>query len=182
MDGFVHSQRGPDDEAEVIGSTTPSPASTAGTEPSALDRIGEELRIIANSMATKNYLLSNTTAIQDALWGEIAGIRTEVGAQAGRIQSLEPALETKTASISTTDTAISRQGELLLTMRRAIEDMDNRDRRCNIRIRGFPESDGGENVEELLSGLFRNILQQEAPPRFKFDRAHRALRPRAPEE
>ncbi|CAH2310408.1 collagen alpha-1(XXIV) chain [Pelobates cultripes] len=168
MDGFVHSQRGPDREAETTGSAPPSLASTADTEPSALDRIGEELRIIATSMATKSDLLSHTTAIQDALRVEIAGNRTEVGAQAGCIQSLETALETQAARISTADTAISRQGELLLTMRRTIEDLDNRGRRCNIRgehglqghpgkpgQRGFPGSQGDQgHIGEIgLKGL-----------------------------
>ncbi|CAH2219946.1 Hypothetical predicted protein [Pelobates cultripes] len=134
MDGYVRSQRGPDDEADNLGSGPPSPASTAGTEPTALDRIGEELCIIATSMVTKGDLLTHTTSIQDALWAEIAGIRLEVGTQAGRIQSLETALETQAARSSTLDTAVTRQGDLLLNMRHAIEDLDNRGRRCNIRI------------------------------------------------
>ncbi|CAH2299448.1 Hypothetical predicted protein [Pelobates cultripes] len=159
-----------------------SPASTAGTEMSALDRIGEELRTIAASMATKGDMLTHNTAIQDALHAKIAGIRTDVGAQADCIQTLEAAMETQAARNVTMEAALAKQGELLLTMRRSVEDLDNRGRRCNIQVKGVPETDGEENAEELLSGLFRAILQQEAPPCFKFDRAHRAMRPRTLEE
>ncbi|CAH2276775.1 Hypothetical predicted protein [Pelobates cultripes] len=90
--------------------------SPAGSESTALDRIGEELRTLTASMVTKVDLHNLTTTIQDTLRREIAGIRSEVTAQAGRIQTLEQAQDAQNSKINATDTAVTRQGEILLAM------------------------------------------------------------------
>ncbi|CAH2327817.1 Hypothetical predicted protein, partial [Pelobates cultripes] len=131
MDPFLQPTSGAGGETAGPASTPPSPASSSGAEHSSLDRIGEEIRSIAASMATKTDLLTLTTTIQDALH---------------------------------------------------LEDLDNRGRRCNIRVRGVPETAGGENATEVLSGLFKMLLQEEAPECFEFERAHRAARPRSIED
>ncbi|CAH2254895.1 Hypothetical predicted protein [Pelobates cultripes] len=182
MDPFLQPTSGAGGETAGPASTPPSPASSSGAEHSSLDRIGEEIRSIAASMATKTDLLTLTTTIQDALRAEMAGIRTEVTAHGTRIEALETAMETQSSRISSTDLAITRQGDMLLDMRRHLEDLDNRGRRCNIRVRGVPETAGGENATEVLSGLFKMLLQEEAPECFEFERAHRAARPRSIED
>ncbi|CAH2305453.1 Hypothetical predicted protein [Pelobates cultripes] len=79
--------------------------------------------------------------------------------------------------------AITCQGTMLLSMRRHLEDLDNRGRRCNIRIRGVPEAEGStENVVEILTELFQSILQQTSPQHIEFERAHRTTRPRTLED
>ncbi|CAH2224007.1 Hypothetical predicted protein, partial [Pelobates cultripes] len=149
---------------------------------STLEGIGEELRMIAASIATKADLLVLTTTIQDALRAEMTGLRTEVSAQGSRIQDLEHSREAHAARQAATDTALSRQGDLLLQLRRSVEDLDNRSRRCNIRIRGMPEAECDENLDEILTALFRMVLPRDAPLELSYDRAHRALRPRSLED
>ncbi|CAH2223861.1 Hypothetical predicted protein [Pelobates cultripes] len=137
---------------------------------------------MAAAMATNADLLTLTTTIQDALRAEMAGIHTEVATHTGRIQALEHSSETQSARHTATDNAIARQGELILHMRRHLEDLDNRGLRCNIRLRGIQEAERGENAEEVLRGLFRLVLQADAPQKIEFERAHRALRPRSLED
>ncbi|CAH2311975.1 Hypothetical predicted protein [Pelobates cultripes] len=183
MDGFLQPLRGAAGGSLGLPPRSPrSPTSMGGCESSTLERISEELRTMAAAMATKADLLTLTTTIQDALRAEMAGIRTEVSAHVGRIQALEHVVETHTVRQTATDTAISRQGELILHMRRHLEDLDNRGRRCNIRIRRIPEPDGGEDVENVLTDLFNTILGADAPQSFDFERAQRALRPWSLEE
>ncbi|CAH2306103.1 Hypothetical predicted protein [Pelobates cultripes] len=160
-----------------------APAEPSPREPhgATLEGIGEEIRSMAAAMATKADLLVHTTSIQDALRAEIAGIRSEVTAHTGRIQDLEHSQETQATRLQATDTALARQGEMLLHMRRTIEDLDNRGRRCNIRVRGVPESDG-ETIENTLNNLFDMILGADAPHTFRYERAHRALRPRSSDD
>ncbi|CAH2320926.1 Hypothetical predicted protein [Pelobates cultripes] len=126
---------------------------------------------MAVSVATKAGLQTLSTTIQDALQEEMVGIQTEVAPQAGHIEAPEHSTEAQSTRIAATDTAVSRQGEMILAMRRHLEDLDNRGRKCNIRIQGITEAEGGENVEEVLSGLFRLLLQNEAPQHFEFKRA-----------
>ncbi|CAH2284102.1 Hypothetical predicted protein [Pelobates cultripes] len=129
---------------------------------STLEGIGEEIRTMAALMATKTDLLVLTTTIQDALRAEMAGIRTEVASQGNRLQELEHSHAAQTARLATTDTALTRQGDLLLQLRRLVEDLDNRGRRCNIRVRGLPETEGEEDIEETLTALFRLIVPGDA--------------------
>ncbi|CAH2274857.1 Hypothetical predicted protein [Pelobates cultripes] len=163
MDGFLHPPRGNDGGPDSPSPAPRSPVSTAGGDPATLERISDELRTMAVAMATKADLLTLTTTIQDALRAEMAGIRAQVSTHANRIESLEATTEAQNARLAASDTAIARQGDLLLHMRRHLEDLDNRGRRCNIRIRGIPEAERGENLEELLTSLFKLILQANAP-------------------
>ncbi|CAH2277495.1 Hypothetical predicted protein [Pelobates cultripes] len=71
--------------------------------------------------------------------------------------------------------ATTRQGNLLLDLHRQVEDLDNRGRRNNIRVRGLPEAEG-ESPQEILTGLFTHLLGEAAPEDFGIVRAHRALR------
>ncbi|CAH2220470.1 Hypothetical predicted protein, partial [Pelobates cultripes] len=116
MDGFLQSQT--DASGEASGSNM-APTALPPREPhgAALERIGEELRNMTAAMATKTDLLVLTTTIQDALRAEMAGIRAEVTAQTGRIQDLERSHEAHATRQQATDTALTRQGELLLQMR-----------------------------------------------------------------
>ncbi|CAH2306946.1 Hypothetical predicted protein, partial [Pelobates cultripes] len=43
------------------------------------------------------------------------------------------------------------------------------------------EGQGSEDIENSLIALFMEILGDEAPTKFDFDRAHRAIRPRVTE-
>ncbi|CAH2277303.1 Hypothetical predicted protein [Pelobates cultripes] len=179
LDGFLHPQTGASG-----GSASPKMAasSTSGQERPALDRIEDTLRDLAAAMVTKSDLQANTTTIQDTLRTEIAGIRTELTAQAGRITLMEEANAALTTRVTATDMAVARQGEMLLSMRRHLEDVDNRGRRCNIRVRGVPEAEGTENAMEILTELFCSLLFPTPPPEIEFERAHRALRPRNMED
>ncbi|CAH2284469.1 Hypothetical predicted protein [Pelobates cultripes] len=171
LDGYLQPQTGTSGDS---GSPKMAAPSTSGP---ALDRIESTLRDLAAAMVMKTDLQANTTAIQETLRTEIAGIRTELATQAGRITVVEEANAALTTRMAATDTAVARQGEMLLSMRRHLEDVDNRGRRCNIRIRGVPETEGSENVIEILMELFRSLLHPTPLPEIEFERAHRALRP-----
>ncbi|CAH2272690.1 Hypothetical predicted protein [Pelobates cultripes] len=159
-----------------------APTPTPGPEITALDRIERKLRDLTATMVTRTDLQTLTATIQDTLRSEVAGIRTEIAAQAGRITAAEEAAAALTARMASTDTAVARQGDMLLSIRRHLEDVDNRGRRCNIRVRGVPEAEGTENAEEVLKELFQSLLQSPQPRQIELERAHRALRPRAVED
>ncbi|CAH2223758.1 Hypothetical predicted protein [Pelobates cultripes] len=115
-----------------------APTPPAGPDDTALERIREELWGLAASMATNVDLQQLTSNIQDTLKAEMARIRSKVASQASRITTLEQAAETQTIRLNAADTAVARQGDMVLVMRRHLEDLDNRGRRCNIRIHGVP--------------------------------------------
>lgn len=62
-------------------------------------------------------------------------------------------------------------------MQRHLEDLDNRNHRNNIRIRGLLESSGPEDLQSILQTIFNNLLGVPTSTHIEMDRAHRALRP-----
>ncbi|CAH2324658.1 Hypothetical predicted protein [Pelobates cultripes] len=65
----------------------------------------------------------------------------------------------------------------LMDLQLHVEDLDNRSRRNNIRVRGLRET---ENLRETLTSLFNIILNRPLEARLYIDRAHRTLRPKPP--
>ncbi|CAH2283020.1 Hypothetical predicted protein [Pelobates cultripes] len=106
---------------------------------------------------------------------EIAAVRADLTALEHRVDALDAEHLQNTHRQQAADLATTRQGNLLLDLRRQVEDLDNRGRRNNIRIRGLPEAEG-ELPHELLTGLFSHLMGEAAPDDFGIERAHRALR------
>ncbi|CAH2222452.1 Hypothetical predicted protein [Pelobates cultripes] len=179
MDGFLQTPLGSSREAHGSKMAPVSPASSCSEpdQPTLAD-IGAEIRRLAANMVTKSDLQSLTATLTTSLTSAVTALRTDMEAQGGRIQALETQALESQHQATAADTALTRQGNMLLALRRQVEDLDNRSRRSNIRVRGVPEGEGPENVEELLTALFLQILRTDAPPNIRFERAHRALRPR----
>ncbi|OCU00185.1 hypothetical protein XELAEV_18005957mg [Xenopus laevis] len=70
----------------------------------------------------------------------------------------------------------SAQNKLLYSLQKRIDDLDNRGRCCNLRIRGLPEQVDGVSLQATAMKIFNHILEQ--PDTMEFERIHRALRPK----
>lgn len=68
-----------------------------------------------------------------------------------------------------------------IEMNRHLEDLDNRGRRNNIRVRGIPEMVDSDQIIPALQRVFNSLLERQEDTDIKFVRAHRALRARGPD-
>lgn len=66
----------------------------------------------------------------------------------------------------------------LVNMMRHNEDLDNRGRRNNLRVRGVPEEIEAEQIPLALAAIFNSLLGRPKEATIHLVRAHRALRPR----
>ncbi|CAH2306546.1 Hypothetical predicted protein [Pelobates cultripes] len=173
MDEFLQTPTGPTHEVQGPVMAPISPASTASDhdQPTLAD-IGAEIRHLTAVMVTKNDLHTLATTLSASITTAVTALQNDLDTQKGRIQTLEHQAQTAHQQATATDTAVARQGNMLLALRRQVEDLDNRSRRSNIRFRGMPESEDGENAEELLTGLFRLIMGDDALAEMKFHKAH----------
>ncbi|CAH2282855.1 Hypothetical predicted protein [Pelobates cultripes] len=179
MDRFLQTPLGPSREAHGSKMAPVSPASSySEQEHPTLADIGAEIRRLAANMVTKFDLQSLTATLTASLTSAITTLRMDIEAQNRCIQALEPQAQATQHQASAADTALTRQGNMLLALRRQVEDLDNRSRRSNIGVRGVPEQEGTENVEEMLTELFHQILGSDTPPDIRYEQANRALRPR----
>ncbi|CAH2284929.1 Hypothetical predicted protein [Pelobates cultripes] len=176
MDGVLHTLAGAGHE--VSDSNMP-PSPLSGSSHATLVSICAELRSLAAWMVTKRDLQTLTSMLNNTIKAEMAMIRTEVNEQGTRIPVLEQTTQDLSTQVVASDQALARQGTMLLEMSRQMENLDNRGRRYNLRVRGLPEPNGPEDVERLLTSLFHFIVGEAAPAAYGFVRVHHALRPRS---
>lgn len=59
-----------------------------------------------------------------------------------------------------------------------LEDLEKRNRRNNLRIRGLPQATRDNDLEPSIRGILTTILGNPVTDRLRLDRVHRTLRPR----
>lgn len=59
-----------------------------------------------------------------------------------------------------------------------LEEMEDRSRRNNLRLRGIPEATGPEDLAEWVTAIFLSLLETP-PPSLAIDRVHRTLGPKS---
>ncbi|CAH2220401.1 nucleoside diphosphate kinase 7 [Pelobates cultripes] len=183
MDGFVATTpdvRGPQSERKMApvspGSDNAGESHSGDAQVSELAQIRAELAHISARMLTKADTGSLVQEIRAALRGELADMRSDIAALENRVEEVETTAQGCQEQHRATEVAVTRQGNMLLTLRRQVEDLENRSRRNNIRVRGLPESDS-DQLQVSLSALFQQLLGDQAPDTFHIERAHRALGP-----
>uniref|UniRef100_A0A803JMW6 L1 transposable element RRM domain-containing protein n=1 Tax=Xenopus tropicalis TaxID=8364 RepID=A0A803JMW6_XENTR len=118
------------------------------------------------------------TQIKTTLKEEVATLKNDITALHTKVSEIE----TRNSAVETTVEALINatlsQDKAIYTLQRRLDDLDNRGRRCNIRIRGLPEQPEGGNLQNIVTQLFNQILEREPTSQINIERVHRALRPR----
>ncbi|CAH2253635.1 Hypothetical predicted protein [Pelobates cultripes] len=81
-----------------------------------------------------------------------------------------------------TNTTVTSQEADLASLTTWVDDLDNRGRRLNLRVRGVREGDPAEHIPDILKRLFTQVLGGKQIPRLGIVRAHRVLGPMPPPE
>uniref|UniRef100_A0A8C5PLJ3 Uncharacterized protein n=2 Tax=Leptobrachium leishanense TaxID=445787 RepID=A0A8C5PLJ3_9ANUR len=136
------------------------------------------------SRADISQILARMGDMQTSLAMDIAKIATEVRAEVGALGLRIGELEEGTGDLVAAHNALARTTDTLShrmdRMELALEDVANRSRRNNIRLRGLPESVQTRELHETVLGLLKRLVPEVPPAKLLMDRIHRALRaPRA---
>ena len=129
------------------------------------------------ALPTKADLERFADRVERALKEDVAQLKADTTHLGNRVETLEQKLEDVLPVISQlqeTCSAHSHQIEALLCH---LDDMENRSRRANIRIRGLPEATSARDIVPTLEDIFKDILGLPATAVVEIDRAHRALKP-----
>lgn len=126
-------------------------------------------------------LRSIATDIKNALSSAISELSLDLQAMTGRIQKVEDNNILQQRAIDRIDYRIDSHNRQLGDMQRHVEELDNRGRHHNLRIRGLPESVENENLPQTVSDVFNDILDNPACSVLSMERIHRALRPKGKE-
>lgn len=80
--------------------------------------------------------------------------------------------------MSTLERSRDQQRETAIALQLHLEDIEDRSRRNNLRLRGIPEDVTEENLRDTVKGLFSMVLDDPEAV-VELDRVHRVTGPRA---
>lgn len=135
-----------------------------------------------SNLPTRQEMSGMVEDIKSTIKAAVEDLRADLGALAGRVSEVEDKEEASRGAIKTLDKIAWSHNRHLVEMSRHLEDLDNRGRRNNLRVRGIPESVEQEEIPTALTTIFNQLLQVPEETPIDLVRAHRALRPKAQED
>ncbi|CAI9568732.1 unnamed protein product [Staurois parvus] len=137
---------------------------------------------------TKEYLVSCLetmyTKLAAKFQSELHKSTNVLSQEIATLGSRTDRLETEHDELSLAYGELSREHDHLQTafsqLQAQVEDLDNRNRRNNLRVRGIPES--VFDLSQTITKLFKSLLPDRDPGSFACDRIHRTLRPKPPND
>ncbi|CAH2295381.1 Hypothetical predicted protein [Pelobates cultripes] len=159
---------------------SPASSAPASPAPSESSTEGTDIKSILTQLPSKLDLEAMFSKMERSFGDKLQSLHEEVSHIGNRVQLLEEGGETIALQIHNMQTLQQTQNEALIFLQKKIEDLDNRGRRNNLRIRGIPEAPEGtnENITQTLTNLFNQLLGRPVDTPIKLDRVHRAIRPK----
>ncbi|OCT96131.1 hypothetical protein XELAEV_18013814mg, partial [Xenopus laevis] len=130
------------------------------------------------SLPTKADLADMIAQFKHTLKEEIGDLRSELSSLHTRVTDIDQRNELVETTVEALTTANSHHIKTISALQRRLDDIDNRGRRNNLRIRGLPELPEGESLLEVVTQLYRHVLDKPSSYIIDIERVHRALRPR----
>lgn len=140
--------------------------------------IDGELRALLQALPTKQDIEALILRVEESHRREIQEVRTEIHSLADRVDNGEASISTIAARLGALEQSQAEQAESTIAIQLHMEDLEDRSRRNNLRLRGIPEATGAENLPDTVTAIFRQIL---ASPQtvIEMDRVHRSLGPKS---
>ncbi|XP_056391872.1 uncharacterized protein LOC130284929 [Hyla sarda] len=136
-----------------------------------------DLRTLVASLPTKNDLSSLAKQIVAECKEEFVQLRQDVSALTARVVGVEETQASSSSAVQALQAVVKQHSDQLFTLQQHLDDVENRNRRNNIRLRGLPEAVGPEELYPALLSIFNDLLERAPDVHIELDRAHRALRP-----
>lgn len=108
----------------------------------------------------------------------ITELKADILSLSEKLEGVENAGAKRDKAITRLERVADSHSAHLIEMNRQLEDLDNKGRRHNIRVRGIPESIEQGNIPSALQFVFNELLEHQTDTQIEFERAHRALRAR----
>ncbi|CAH2281732.1 Hypothetical predicted protein [Pelobates cultripes] len=157
---------------------SPSPSPT----PEQRQQPDGEWRAILPNLLTKTDFEALSDRLGRVVREEVAQLRADLSNVEARMSVAEAETRALRTDLEQTNTAVTTQEADIAHLTTWVDDLDNRGRRMNLRVRGVREGGPAENIPELLRQIFSQVLGNQNMPRLGLVRAHRALRPIPPPE
>ncbi|KAJ1119372.1 hypothetical protein NDU88_007558 [Pleurodeles waltl] len=135
---------------------------TEDTQGASMDRILQEISAVDCKLEGMDNAMVALTAETRSMGLEIVGFQSQISGLGHRVTTME----TQVASWTERD-------QELLHLRSRLTDLEDRSRRNNIRLLGFPEGIEGADILSYLRDTHPKLTDITFDPTLEFQRAHR---------
>ncbi|OCT82206.1 hypothetical protein XELAEV_18024719mg [Xenopus laevis] len=148
---------------------SPSPAGSTASGYSTTS-LPQDLRSLFANLPTKADLNAVAQTIQEAHKADIADLRKDLQAIGDAQAQLEVRLEKAETVCNTVFDRVNDHHRYLYLIKKQMEELDNRGRRNNLRIRGIPESVTQAELRTTVCAIFNTILGKAITEPLELDR------------
>lgn len=92
--------------------------------------------------------------MEEAHAQDIQEIKAELHALSDRVDSGEGSISSLTQRVSASERSQESQAATAVDLQLHLEDLEDRSRRNNLRLRGLPEATGAEDLEATVVAIF----------------------------
>lgn len=139
----------------------------------------EDLKTLIQALPTRADIETLIGKVEDAHRKELELVRGELQILVERVTDGESAYQSLEQRVSILERDSYTQKETSVALQLQLEDLEDRSRRNNVRLRGIPEALDQENLQDMVKSIFENILKDAMPLNLELDRVHRALGPKS---
>lgn len=116
--------------------------------------------------------------IKNTLSAAISDICSDIQAIVLRVEKVKETQARHDASLCHVQQVTESHAIHLREINRHMEDLDNRGRSCNLRVRAIPETVEAAQITRAVSAIFNDLLERPPDVPIAMEYIHRALRPR----
>lgn len=124
------------------------------------------------TLINKSDLAAFEARMEATLKGEVVEVKRDLQDLSIRITNQETtlsALEVRVVALEAQNALLLESQECLLLLQ---DDLENRNRRNNIKLRGIPESTAGSDLQSAVVGFFNTFLNKPPYTNLELDRVH----------
>lgn len=144
------------------------------TSPSSLANVKSYIKALPTTECIKGLFKEFSMSMKE----ELSEIKTDMRHIASRIEAIEESTTLLTNHSEHMEKVVQSQSREIYKLKMQLDDLENRSRRNNIRIKGLPESVQDKDIHSVLTQLFNELLQQDGATDLHIERAHRVYRPK----
>ncbi|KAJ1102070.1 hypothetical protein NDU88_007128 [Pleurodeles waltl] len=166
----------------LASGTTPEEVSGTGTPESRAEKDSEECSPVTKGFLTSLFdsLRGDIQELRRDISQEVRELRGEVSSLGEHVSQLEDNEIPRGEGVAGLQQEVVRLREQQDLLQMVVEDLENRSRRQNIRIRGAPVGAEKEDIGAYVVDLFRSLLGPEETQEVVLDRVHRVGRAGSP--
>lgn len=141
--------------------------------------VSDDIREILQALPTKSDIEALILRIEEAHSRDIQEVRGDLHALTNRVDSGEATISSLTHRIEALERSQVSQMDTAIDLQLHLEDLEDRSRSNNLRLRGLPEATGTEDLAATVNAIFQEVLGASPPPSLEMDRVHRTLGPKS---